>query len=137
MPHTTARITEQTETWYKASFKNLSNGVRYIVEAFPTLYKRSLREIEGQFTAEELCLIIDVFNASSLNPNLAGQQVIPRVDDGISLDGLDRKWEVDGGELIAKLRDLHYLQAMSLEIWAANFWYGKEKDLSEYVNQLR
>lgn len=136
MPKVSPKITTQTEAWLKSNFKTLNQGAGYAVEAFPILIKRALRELEGQFAAEELCLIIDVFNATTLTPQLVGQQLVPKVEDGIDLDGLAQKWGAAGDTLLDKLRNLHYLQATALEIWACNFWHGKEKNLGEYVSQF-
>ena len=136
MPKLTPPISEKIAEFYVTHFKNINNGGTYVLSAFPTLYKRALNEIKGKFAAEELCLIIDVFNATILTPQLAGQHLVPKVEDGIALDGLAEKWEVNAEPHLDKLRNLHHLQATALEIWACNFWHGKEKDLGEYVSQL-
>jgi len=50
--------------------------------------------------------MIDVFNSTMLTPMLAGQQLDIQVADGIALDALDKKWEIDGAALNAKIAGL-------------------------------
>lgn len=72
-------------------------------------------------------LIVDVFNATALTPMMAGQQIDINVADGIALDHLDKKWEIDGAALNAKIASLTIYEAACLEIWANGFWYGKNQ----------
>jgi hypothetical protein len=63
-----------------------------------------------------------------------------QVSDGIALDGLDQKWEVDGKALVEKVKTLTSFQQGVFEIWANGYWYAqtgkKLRDLEKYVGEL-
>ena len=133
------RVSGITEQFLSTSFSYRHGGAEYVLEAFPVLYRRALAEIRGRFSTGELSLIVDVSNASLLTPGMAGQHLIPQVEDGISLDGLDRKWGVDGAPFLARLRELTSFQAAALEVWGRAFWEGqpeKRGALEKYVQAL-
>jgi len=136
------RVREGTAEWYKDHFANTNAGVVFMLESLPELYKRAMLEIKGKFSHGELLLIVDVYNdvynATILTPGMP--MLDAQVSDGIALDHLDGKWEVDGEILIEKIADLTSYQKAVLEIWANGYWYaqpGKElRDLEKYVRGL-
>jgi len=133
------RVSGQTEQFLSTTFSSRHSGSEYVLEAFSVLYKRALAELRGRFSAGELSIIVDVSNASMLMPAMAGQHLIPQVEDGISLDELDFKWGVDGAPFLARLRELTSFQTAALEVWGRAFWEGKyEKKgaLEKYVQTL-
>lgn len=113
-----------SETPVPAAFENAASGIDYAVRALGTLYRMSLREIKtkGVFDAKELYLILDVMNGTMLTPQMAGQQIGGNVADGIALDCLDKKWEIDGKALNDKISKLSLIEAAAIEIWAISFW---------------
>lgn len=139
---TAPRIGEQAEKFYVGHFSSLNGGMEYIAGAIPQLYRLTMHNLRGRFTRGELMLMIDVFNATALTPMLAGQQLDIQVADGIALDELDKKWEIDGGALNNKIADLTIFEAACLEIWANGFWYGKaqvdadSQDIEAWAGQL-
>ena len=118
------KINDTAAEFYPLFFKTLNAGVRYTTEAFPTLYKRTLSNLAGVFSEDELFLVIDVFNATMLTPMLAGVHLAGNVQDGIKLDGLDKKWNVNKDVFLTKIKNLHLFDAACIEIWANGFWYG-------------
>lgn len=72
-------------------------------------------------TQGEACLIIDVMNGTITEPHTA-QLLWAQVSDGIQMDRLDEKWEVDGPALVAKLRGLTYTQALAVADAAERWW---------------
>jgi hypothetical protein len=118
-------ISDAAAEWYPSLFSNLHAGATYILEALPRLYQRTLYEMKGVFSEGELSLMIDVMNGTMLTPQLAGQQIGANVSDGIALDHLDKKWEIDGKALNEKLAGLSPFQLACLEIRASGFWYAQ------------
>jgi hypothetical protein len=139
MIKTAPRISDKSAEYIPTQFATLNAGLEYLVDAWPTLHRRALG-VRGRFSAAELSLIVDVFNATALTPALAGQQLSISVADGIVLDGLAGKWDVDGGVLNAKIAGLTSFQAAALEIWANGFWYAAaghvEAGLDKYLEAL-
>jgi len=122
---TAPRIGDKSAEWYPSVFSSLNAGLEYAADAWPVLYRQTMFNLKGRFTRGELMLIIDVFNSTALTSILAGQQIDIQVADGIALDELDKKWEIDGNALNRKIAELGMFEAACLEIWANGFWYGK------------
>jgi len=138
------RIGPQTEKWLEAVFSAKHPGAEYVLDMTPPLYSRTLDRLKGRFTGGELSLMIDVFNSTALTPQLAGQHLTKQCVDGMALDKLDEKWEVDKKGFIEKLKSLTIFEAACLEIWANGFWYGGwhpegiygAGELEEYISRL-
>jgi hypothetical protein len=92
--------------------------------------------MKGSFTPAELGLMIEVFNGLILIPQLAGQHVALQVADRIKLDALDKKWGIDGQELIRKIEALTLFSRACLEIWLSRFWKNGDRDINDYVKEL-
>ena len=132
------RVTEQTETFLKSNFRSLSAGAEYITNAAPSVMKKFIgQDIKTRFLREELLLMVDVMNGTMLTAGIAGQHLPLNVADGIQLDRLDEKWEVDGPALEEKLKTLSTPDLFFLEVWIQGFWeqLGTEDEipLEEYV----
>lgn len=130
------RITPTTRDFYEKTFETTNAGAEFALQAFPTLYRRSLREIWGVFTPEEVCLLIDLLNSVFLQPELLGQHILADLEDAIALDHIDEKWGVAGKELVSKVQALPLFQAVALEIFAKGFWWGKHADPKEYAKTI-
>lgn len=134
---TAPRISDKSAALYKSIFGNTNAGMEYIGDAFPALYRHAIDDLRGKFTRGELMLMIDVCNGLWLTPMMAGQHMISQVSDGIALDGLDEKWEVDGKELNKKIADLTIFEAACLELWVQAFWQQDEHgNIEEYIAGL-
>ncbi len=132
---TAPRIAEQSAKFYSEVFPSLNAGMEYVGDAFPLLYKRTLLSLKNIFSRAELCLLIDIFNGTFLTPNLAGQHLEIQVEDGIKLEGLDEKWEVDSEKLLGKIQSLKFFERVCLEIWAKGFW-NKNQNMDEWLKSL-
>lgn len=78
------------------------------------------RRLADQFSDQECGLILDACNGTLFYPfsiNLIGATI----QDAISMDRLDQKWEVDGAALAAKLNELNYFERLvvvdAVEVW--------------------
>lgn len=131
---TAPRIIEKTAVFYRDKFSSLNAGLEYIIEAMPDLYAHTMHDLRGKFTRGELMLMVDVMNGHWYNPHGAGQEMTPNVSDGIALDHLDKKWEIDGKALNAKLAALTMFDRACLEIWIQAFWNQNDHgNIEEYV----
>lgn len=126
-----------TVAWLEETFKTVHSGATMILTAAPALYKKTLNELRGTFSREELMLIIDVSNGLILTPGILGEHLPLQVADGIKLDGLDRKREIEGADMQQKLNNLPVFSRAVLEIWAQEFWQQDTHDnIEEWVRQL-
>jgi hypothetical protein len=135
------KITAKSFDFYAATFATTNAGTAYTLESFPALYRHTIvRELMSRFTRGELLLMLDVCNGLVLTPGMAGQHLLADVSDGIALDGLAEKWEIDGPALLTKLQALSIFQAHCLEIWCRAFWEqsGKPESVSieRWIEQL-
>lgn len=134
---TAPRIIEKTADFYRGKFDTLNAGLEYVLEATPDLYAHTMHALRGKFTRGELMLVIDAMNGHWYNPHGAGQEMTPNVADGIALDRLDEKWEIDGAALNQKLAALTMFDRACLEIWVQAFWNQVDhSNVEEYVGGL-
>ena len=123
------RVSEKAHEFFTANFRTANSGAEYGLEAFATaLYPRIMHELKGRFNKNELFLILDVFNATALTAQIAGQHLIMNCVDGMELDGLDKKWHIDRDSFTNTLKNLSIMEKACLEIWAAGFWYCGDPD---------
>ena len=125
MTKTAPRINSQAAVFYPTVFKTLNSGLEFVLESYPTLYRRALSEAKNLFTDDELRLIVDVFNGTALTPGSSGLHLALSVEDSITLDGYDQKWNIDPININAKIAELSTFQTACLEVWANGFWYSK------------
>lgn len=134
---TAPRIADKSAEWYKSTFGSVNAGLEYILDAFPQIYRLTLNNLKGRFSRGELMLMIDVNNGLILTPRIAGQHLDAQVSDGIALDKLDEKWEIDGDVLNGKIAALTIFEAACLELWVQAFWERHEDlDVKEYVGDM-
>ncbi len=79
----------------------------------------SLRDI---FSEAELSAILDNLNGVWHAEPFSISLIYANVADGIELEGLDKKWKVDGKALIEKLRDLSFTESCALADAAERWW---------------
>jgi hypothetical protein len=131
------RISDQTAELLPELFGRLNTGAEFILDSWPGLYKRTLHGLKGKFTRGELLLMVDVMNGTILTPGISGQHLAINVADGISLDKLNEKWEINGPELNAKIAGLSAFETACLELWIQAFWNREDHgDLDKYVAAL-
>jgi hypothetical protein len=140
MIKTAPRISKSAAEFIPEYFRTLNAGLEYIIDSWPVLYRYTLDHLKKHFSRGELMLMIDVFNATALTPRIAGQHIQLSVDDGMKLDRLDEKWNVNRNDLNAKLESCTIFERACLEIWANGFWYGgpggENRDIEKYVDEM-
>lgn len=114
-----------TIEYYRQNYKSLNAGAEMALAYYPELRKEAMHQMKGMFEANEVKLMLDLMNGTMLNPVwLHNKAIIFEIQDGIRLDGVDQKCEVDGQKLIKKLEGLNLFQCWFLTEWLFCFWYS-------------
>lgn len=134
------RITAKTEEFYTENFSSLTTGATYILELFPRIYHHAMSGLRGVFSPNEIKLMVDAFNTLALTPSHAGQNLVVQIEDAVSIEKLDEKWDVDANAFLPKLRDLDRFQAACMEIALKGFWEQFSRDdgipLEEWIKRF-
>ena len=103
-------------------------GLPSVVKSAAERYLQVCRYDLPELAPREWRLVMDALNGTimdwfgssfgSSGRTLAAIQV----EDAIRLNGLDRKWDVDGTALVTKLRSLTYGQALALSDFVERWW---------------
>ena len=133
-----ARLSAPSVAWYEQNFHTKTYGATYVLDAFPAVIRKTLySDLRGIFTAGELSLILDVCNGLAFTIGLAGNHLPIQVDDGMVLDGLDKKWGVDRDQFLKKLRHLSTVEIFCLELWAGAFWLPSQvQGIADYIRPM-
>lgn len=103
---------------------NRSGVINRDLERYYTLLDRALASTT--LTEAEAWLLVDVLNGTIMDATTA-HMLWAEVEDGIRLDRLADKWELDGPALVEKLRGLTELQSMVLVDAAERFWEDEDR----------
>lgn len=82
---------------------NTSGAISEIIERYNAILARERAELRNQLSPNEMALIIDVTNGSLFYSYALGL-LWAEVSDGIALERLDQKWEIDGADLVEKVK---------------------------------
>jgi hypothetical protein len=89
------------------------------------LLREARAQLRERLTPGELSAVIDVLNGHLFSPDiLRGIEIWANVEDGCRLDGLDRKWEIDGAALVEKLKGLSLPEVHTLADATERFWHA-------------
>jgi len=136
----TTRLDEKTVKMIETTFDSNYNGVKVATESFFFLRSKMQNEIKGIFSENELKAIVDMFNATMFDPQLAQKMVLKaEIEDSEIYDGTLTKWDVSKDVILAKVDNMTEAQAFFIMFEAWNFWYSPEKtqpkDLDKFVKQ--
>lgn len=95
-----------------------------------------LHEVQGMFTQGEICLIADICNGCWYMVENPKHQLIIEVSDGIELEALDAKWEVDKTALLVKLASLSQFQAHVIFSTVIRCWDKSDNADNNLINLL-
>lgn len=125
------RVGPEMEQWLtslrKIEGETLGSITQELLEWLAWLLPRALRRV--QFTPAEASLLCDALNGTIAIPGVR-PPLEHEVADAISLDGLDRKWDVDGPTLVEKLRRLDDAQALAVALAVRQWWNLPTEDRS-------
>lgn len=129
-------ISEEHAELFSGMFGSLNAAGSYIMAAWLPLMHRTLHDLKGVFTADELMLMIDRHNGVMLSPDYAGQSLALGVRDSIELDRTDQKWNVDKDRMLNKIDALPVFTRACLEVWAVAFWEDGSTAAEDYIRWL-
>ena len=98
------------------------------LERLYTLYRLALREVK--LTLPEAWFLVDMLNGSLVDAYSAGT-LWASAEDACALDGLDKKWKIDGKVFVEKLKRLSDIQALALVDAAERFWQANTGSMGE------
>ncbi|MDD3654996.1 MAG: hypothetical protein PHO01_12620 [Desulfotomaculaceae bacterium] len=124
----------ELEAELEARGSNRNHIIHRDLERLYTLYRLALREVK--LTLPECWFIADMLNGSLVDAYSAGT-LWASAEDACALDGLDKKWQVDGKALVKKLKALSPVQALALVDAAERFWQAntgsmKDEDIKKF-----
>lgn len=108
---TSFSLTTEVSEMLTARGENRSYVINRDLVRLYTLYRRALATVD--LSTDEACLLIDALNGTTMNADTA-RMLWAEVEDACQIDHLDRKWEVDGRELVEKIKGLNEIQCMAL-----------------------
>lgn len=98
----------------------VSARVNAIGERYAEIMRRA--QIEKRFSEPEWNLLRDSLNGCYHQPASQIRHLWHGIEDSIELDGLAEKWEVDGEALLAKLRDLAFVDEVAVVEAVERWW---------------
>jgi hypothetical protein len=110
------------QTLFKPGAPINGQTIASVLKTYDSLQYISLAELRGMFTEAEVLLIADVLNGYWYIPANPKHQLVSNVYDGITDNGLDKKWNVDKQALLNKLSSLsqfhsHVVLATVIQCW--------------------
>lgn len=101
-----------------------SSAVVRTVDRYLAILNRAKVELSKQFDRQECALILDSCNGVAFFDTVSIQLLPENIVDSIGMDGLDKKWGVDGEALITKLRALTYPEKTAM-VDAITVWWNR------------
>jgi hypothetical protein len=117
------------ETELEARGDNRNHVIHRDLERLYTLYRLALRDVK--LTLPEAWFIVDMLNGSLMDAYTAGT-LWASAEDACAMDGLDKKWQVDGKAFVEKLKALSPVQALALVDAAERFWQADDEDIKKF-----
>lgn len=102
--------------------RNLSAAIARMLVRYTTALREARRDLSKQLTPQECALILDALNGSALVDQVSIRLIPYSVRDAIEIDGLDRKWDVDGQRLVEKLDALSPFERLALADAVEAWW---------------
>jgi len=114
------RIRVETKEFYAEHFHTPHSGIAFVIESFPDIYRWTLRDVLKLFSSNEQRFIKEAMKDAELDPNTAGELIIPRCRKLVELYSGERRFQVAWDDLEKKLESLPRCFGIVLEIWACS-----------------
>lgn len=102
--------------------ENRSEILRTDLSRYYRLLAEARTRLRDLLAPAELSAIIDVQNGHWYGERLHADEIFANVEDGCRLEGLHRKWVIDGPALVEKLKTLDLLAVHALADATQRFW---------------
>jgi hypothetical protein len=97
------------------------------------MYRLARIQMRDTFTADELCVFIDVGNGTRWDVSTV-RHIHFAIEDAFLYEHFDQKWEVNKEELINKVLSLSLLEKMAIFDFVERFW--ALQDLSVDIREI-
>ncbi len=136
MKNLSIRVSDNTIKSAEKIYGTKVTGCQIAVEGYFEIQKRTVSELKGKFTPEELSAIVDNLNGVMIQSQFkANTEVLwHHLLDGDEYDGLFSKWGIDSAEFKGKVLSLTSAQAYFLQDCAQNFWGKDPAILKDFIN---
>lgn len=101
-----------------------SATISRLLERYFSLLRRARGDLRHMFSDGEIMLIVDVLNGVAFFDTFGIYLIVHEVADGIEMDRLDQKWQVDGPALVAKLKGLNDAQTLAI-VEGVTMWWNR------------
>jgi len=121
-------------------YPSLNAAATRAVKSWGWLRTRTLRELVGVFTKEELLAVINSQNGTFFDPRFAFKEYLYMTirDQEEYFSGVSQ-FKADVGTLINKIETISEGQCFFLIEWAYQFWYenlSEQQDLDKWIGDL-
>lgn len=109
---------------------NRSGVISRDLERYYESLKRARAELREKLSEAELAAVLDNLNGVWMAEPVSVSIMWANVADGIALEKLDQKWNIDGPVLVAKLRTMPFIEVCALADAAERHWNraGNQED---------
>ncbi len=138
----TIRVSGETIAAAEKKYGAKVTGLQAAGEGYFEIYKRTIAELKGVFTAAELSAIVDNMNGVGLTRQFQANQEIfwAHLEDGNTYEGLFSKWGIDATAMQNKVKALTAAQVFFLQEEANLFWYAGDraelKNLADFTKKF-
>lgn len=101
-----------------------SMAINRSLDRYFDLLARTRRELRQLLSDQEMGLIVDALNGTAFFDTFGIYLVHHEIADAISMDGLDKKWKVDGKALVDKMTAMNDAQRLAL-VDAVQCWWDR------------
>lgn len=120
----TITIEPEVLTWVDALADNRSERINNYLTRYYQLLGEARRSLRELLSPAEISAIIDVQNGHWYAPRLSYHEISANIEDACRLDGLEKKWGIDGSALAAKITALDLCQIHALCDATERFWHA-------------
>lgn len=141
MAQVAPRIQPNTKIFLESIFSTSNAGCEHTLDALPSLYQRTLQEMAGKLSQNELALLLDISEniryVKSGGGSLAGQQIGMVIVNAYQLQPgqYEKDYGVQSDTVTAKIEALTSFQRFCLEIWIDRF-KREDIELNDKIGQL-
>jgi len=122
-------------------FDNKTSGLATVLEAWSHIRVRTIQELKGKFSEQELYAIVDAYNGTIFEPRYScdSQFLRIQIEDSIQYSGFSQDWKFKKDEFLTKIDSLTSAQTYFLLEEVQRFWNkesAKGNSLENFVKNL-
>lgn len=92
------------------------------LERYYESLKDTRRQLAQKLSEKEIGLVLDNLNGTLMSESYGVRLIYANVEDAITYESIDLKWEVDGDALVAKLKAFTFIENAALADAAERWW---------------